>query len=105
MNSNNTYQKPTGNAILEYHGTYGGTLLDPRWKTKRLEILKRDINRCVNCGSEENLQVHHRQYHFSKSLNEYRNPWEYTDKYLVTLCERCHKKGHNIYRVPIKMIS
>ncbi|MBN1185871.1 MAG: HNH endonuclease [Bacteroidales bacterium] len=91
--------------MLENHGTYGGTLLDPRWKTKRQEILKRDNYKCVNCGSEAYLQVHHKQYHFSKSLNEYRNPWEYSGKYLITLCEKCHKKGHNYYRVPIKMVS
>jgi len=105
MNHNDTYREQRGNTILENHGTYGGTLLDPRWKTKRQEILKRDNNKCVNCGSEENLQVHHKQYHFSKNLNEYRYPWEYSDRYLITLCERCHKKGHNIYRVPVKMVS
>lgn len=22
--------------------------------------------------------------------------WEYEDKYLITLCEECHKKWHNI---------
>jgi C4-dicarboxylate-specific signal transduction histidine kinase len=49
--------------MSKYHGTYGKTLLDPRWKEKRKVILARDQNRCVICKSEESLQVHHRQYH------------------------------------------
>ncbi|HPR72997.1 MAG TPA: HNH endonuclease [Bacteroidales bacterium] len=102
VNSNQSERERAG---LQNHGTYGGTLLDPRWKSRRQEILNRDNNKCINCGSEEDLQVHHRQYHFSTGLNKYRNPWEYSERYLITLCGKCHKKGHHTYKVPVKTVS
>lgn len=83
------------------HGPYGAALFDPRWKSKRLEILARDSNKCVLCKSSESLQVHHRQYHFSESLNAFKNPWQYDDYLMITLCEHCHKQGHRLYKVPI----
>ncbi|HOU31627.1 MAG TPA: HNH endonuclease [Bacteroidales bacterium] len=87
------------------HGSYGSALFDPRWKAARERILARDKQRCLNCGSTENLQIHHRQYHFSKSLNDFVRPWEYNQKYLITLCESCHSKGHRLYRVPVKTVK
>jgi hypothetical protein len=27
-------------------------------------------------------------------------PWDYTDNLLITLCEKCHQKGHKQYKVP-----
>lgn len=87
------------------HGSYGATLFDPRWREKRQRILQRDNNRCVICNAIENLHVHHRQYHFSKSLNRFKNPWEYSDSLLITLCESCHGRGHNKYTVPTKYIK
>ena len=87
------------------HGAYGATLFDPRWKEKRKLILERDRNSCVICGSHQKLQVHHRQYHFSRSRNTFKNPWEYIDELMITLCENCHQKGHRIYKVPVKEIQ
>jgi len=48
----------------EKHGSYGALLFDKRWKDKRGIILSRDNNQCVICGHGEELEVHHRQYHF-----------------------------------------
>lgn len=87
------------------HGGYGATLFDPRWKMKRKEILARDKNKCVICKSEDSLQVHHRQYHFSTVLNTFRNPWEYSNNLLITLCKICHQRGHRLYKVPVKQIK
>lgn len=87
------------------HGTYGATLFDPRWKAKRKLILSRDKDCCVNCQSREDLQVHHRQYHFSRSLNSFLNPWEYNDHLLITLCKRCHQVGHRLYDIPTKYVK
>jgi hypothetical protein len=84
----------------EAHGTYGASLFDKRWKEKRLGILERDNRACVICKSTEKLQVHHRQYHFIKDLQQFKAPWDYDDDLLVTLCERCHAKGHGKYKVP-----
>jgi uncharacterized protein (UPF0248 family) len=82
------------------HGTYGGLLFHPKWKEKRKEILTRDRHQCVNCKSDKDLQVHHRQYHFVVSQNKFRLPWDYPDHLLITLCESCHSRGHNKYKVP-----
>lgn len=87
-------------ANQEAHGTYGALLFDKRWSSKRAEILARDNSRCVVCNSEINLQVHHRQYHFIKALQQFKAPWDYDNHLLVTLCERCHSRGHSKFRVP-----
>lgn len=87
------------------HGTYQGALFDPRWKARRKLILERDKNCCVICTSNEKLQVHHRQYHFSESLNKYKEPWEYPDDLMITLCDHCHQKGHRLYQVPVKRVK
>lgn len=82
------------------HGSYGGLLFDKRWIAKRAGIIARDKNCCVICKSIDNLQVHHRQYHFIKALKKFKAPWDYEDHLMITLCERCHSKGHGKYRVP-----
>jgi len=77
-------------------------LKDPRWISKRLEILERDNHTCSVCGCEDNLQVHHRVY-------EELAPWEYKDEDLVTICDGCHKEEHikngNTYRSYIENYS
>lgn len=82
------------------HGSYKGKLFDPKWQRKRKHILERDHFKCVLCNSTGGLSVHHKQYHFSTKLNRYRDPWEYADKYLITLCESCHRRGHAKFEVP-----
>jgi len=82
------------------HGTYGALLFDKRWIAKRTEIIQRDKNRCVICSEEEGLQVHHRQYHFIKALQQFKAPWDYEDRLLITLCEKCHSRGHSKFKVP-----
>lgn len=96
MASENTFDKN--------HGAYGATLFDPRWKAKRKEIIARDLNQCVICKSSNALQVHHRQYHFLRRLNEFKSPWEYDNHLMITLCETCHNRGHKLYKVPTKYI-
>jgi len=73
---------------------YEDQLKDKRWKDRRMEILVRDRGRCVKCGTPHNLQVHHRKYISG------RQPWEYPDKLLVTLCRTCHERAEGIYPWP-----
>lgn len=102
------HQQNAGNAIPiqqitngdRTHGPYGGLLFHPKWKEKRAEILARDLHRCVVCQSGEELQVHHRQYHFRIKDNQFCLPWDYEDGLLITLCKSCHTRGHNKYKVP-----
>lgn len=92
-------------AILEIihqnsHGTYGASLLDVRWKRKRKEILARDFYQCINCKSIDELQVHHRQYHFDIKIRKFKEPWDYPNVLMITLCKKCHQRGHQLYKVP-----
>jgi hypothetical protein len=66
--------------------TYQEKLKDPRWQKMRLEILERDQFMCRHCQDDKNtLHVHHRYYEKGK------DPWEYDERSLVTLCAGCHK--------------
>lgn len=71
---------------------YSDALQDPRWQKKRLEVFQRDNWSCQLCGNGLNdgvpLNIHHRIYHTG------RKPWEYDDKELLTICEKCHTKLH-----------
>lgn len=65
---------------------YSNKLLDPRWQKKRLEILNRDEFVCQRCyDNESTLHVHHLYYEAGKE------PWEYEQKDLITLCSDCHE--------------
>jgi 5-methylcytosine-specific restriction endonuclease McrA len=61
-------------------------LTDQRWYDKRKLILERDGFECTKCGFNRELQIHHIIY--MKGLK----PWEYEDKYLLTLCASCHSR-------------
>jgi 5-methylcytosine-specific restriction endonuclease McrA len=83
---------------------YSQLLLTTEWKEKRKIILERDGHKCRSCGSEEALQVHHRQYHIDLNTGLKLPPWQYNTRYLVSLCTTCHKNGHDHYQVPTKFI-
>ena len=69
--------------------TYAEKLTDPRWKVKRIEILKRDDFKCRECGhNDSTLNVHHIIYINGKE------PWDYDNNFLITLCEKCHEIEH-----------
>ena len=71
--------------------SYSELLKDPRWQKKRLEILERDKWTCQSCNSTtKTLNIHHLLYIPG------RNPWEYSNKLLLTLCEMCHKEKKNV---------
>lgn len=73
--------------------SYGEKLKNPLWQKKRLEIMQRDDFRCHQClDSKSTLNVHHKKYIYG------RDPWEYDNKYLVTLCDRCHDKYHKYWK-------
>lgn len=65
-------------------------LKHPKWQKKRLRILERDKFACRFCHNTKiTLHVHHLIY-----LNN-REPWEYDDNILITVCEKCH---NNIFK-------
>ncbi|WP_439516136.1 HNH endonuclease [Sediminibacterium sp.] len=91
---------PQNKEFPETHGSYGALILHPNWKAKRKEIIERDLFKCVICGSDEDLQVHHRQYHFIKAIQKFKVPWDYPGHLLITLCSTCHGRGHSKFKVP-----
>jgi 5-methylcytosine-specific restriction endonuclease McrA len=54
----------------------------------RNHVLERDSWRCQDCGSLENLQVHHLKSRSRLGNDEMTN--------LITLCAPCHKRRHGI---------
>ena len=70
--------------------TYKEQLKDPRWQYVRGRVLERDNWKCKECRSIYHLQVHHKEYKAGWMA------WDYPDSYLVTLCDTCHKKVHQI---------
>ena len=71
--------------LSSYKSEYSYKLRDPKWQEKRHRIMERDENMCLLCDSERNLHVHHKYYEFGK------DPWEYPDDALMTLCRSCHE--------------
>lgn len=78
--------------------SYKEKLLDERWKEKRRIILYRDSNMCRKCGSLENLQVHHCYY-------DDKEPWEYEDISIITLCRHCHEFETAYLNIMKKMLT
>lgn len=83
---------------------YAEALQSLQWKNKRKEILERDLKKCRNCGKQDQLHVHHRQYHKLKLSGEWQKPWAYESRFLITLCEACHSTGHTQFNIPVKSI-
>jgi uncharacterized protein (DUF1697 family) len=65
-----------------------------KFNKKRLEVYKKYDYRCNVCGSEKNLQIHHKNY-----LNIFQEPIED----LELLCAECHTKRHEEKGYPRKM--
>lgn len=66
--------------------TYSEKLKDPRWQRRRLEIFNRDNWTCQHCGDKTTqLEIHHTEYF------EGREPWDYSDDMLITICHGCHE--------------
>lgn len=78
--------------------TYQDKLKDPRWQKKRLEILERDEKCCQICSiKDRTLHVHHLFYNYDV------DPWEYDDKYLMTLCDKHHELIHE-FNIPYQFL-
>jgi hypothetical protein len=80
--------------------SYSEKLKDPRWQRKRLEVMQRDDFTCRLCGNaEKTLNVHHCNYGKGKE------PWDYPDSNLVTLCEDCHTGVEDVQKWTRQVIS
>lgn len=73
------FHKPKTSALYDIY------MRSPGWRMKRRQILEIDGNCCRRCGSSERLEVHHLTY---------RRLGAELPEDLITLCHRCHMKGH-----------
>lgn len=64
----------------------------------RQKVLKRDNYTCQECGSKENLHVHHKKQYIDNIFLR--------DKTTngITLCKNCHDLAHPWNKKPIKCI-
>lgn len=76
--------------LTERQIAYKEYLKSQDWKIIRKKRLIFDNEECQLCGNKHNLQVHHKSY-----------PEDWYDtkvKNLITLCDKCHKRHHSIFR-------
>jgi hypothetical protein len=69
--------------------TYKRQLKHVNWKIIRLYVLRRDKFICNDCGVKRLKRIH---VHHEKYIGKY--IWDTPVKYLITLCEECHKIRH-----------
>lgn len=86
---------------------YNKLLEDERWRSKRIEILRRDDFTCKHCLAKGCiLQVHHITRGPKGSNAE---PWECSNDCLVSLCVPCHNRetfyGNDAQRYLWKVIA
>lgn len=73
------------NMIVIDRRLYDLYLVSDKWKTIRKKAIESSNSKCINCGSKNNLQVHHNTY--DRLGNE-----DLTD--LAVLCKECHVLAH-----------
>ncbi|MGE5057235.1 MAG: HNH endonuclease signature motif containing protein [Acidobacteriota bacterium] len=56
------------------------------YERRRREVLRRDDYRCASCGSDYNVEVHHKQKRSILRDDRSHN--------LITLCANCHAQEH-----------
>lgn len=57
------------------------------WSIVRKRVLERDGKKCIICGHDKFLEVHHNSY--KNHFNEHNHLDD-----LMTLCRKCHKEHH-----------
>lgn len=72
-----------------YSNEYLNYINSDMWRRTRQQRIDLDGGHCVMCGAYYPLEVHHIHY---RNLGR-----ENIVKDLVTVCEECHKKIHNLY--------
>jgi len=69
---------------------YSGKRKDSRWKKKSFEIMSLHGWQCEECGTAQNLTVHHAHYLRG------RDPWDYPEILLMCLCWPCHEERQHL---------
>jgi len=72
---------------------------DPRWISKKNEILSRDNCICTRCNSFNKLRLQFLVFRIDLDL------WEIENSDLVTLCKDCQKLYKETHTIPYKKIN
>jgi len=83
-----TLRKLKKSKVLPWDQVYLLYLTSKHWRMLREKILKRDGNKCVQCSSDDTLQVDHIRY----GVMGKEKPED-----LQTLCLECHSKKTNSF--------
>ena len=79
----------TGSDHPAWLGGHGRSVYDDhRWYRVRPNVIDRDDGSCVECGSKDNLHVHH-------LTPISRGGDKYNMDNLITLCASCHRTAHS----------
>lgn len=95
------YREATAGAQDSYHIIRSRLNSTKEYQQWRWAVLKRDNYKCVDCGCEEKLHVHHK-YHFINILRDYNFDIEQIKLSPIfndidngeTVCISCHRKRH-----------
>lgn len=96
--------EPVNNSLDKTKTAYELLLERPEWKAYRLAVLVERGKQCEWCGSNKNLQVHHKFY-LKYPDGKHILPWEYDINCLLVLCKDCHTKAHKKYKIKSYYIS
>ena len=96
--------EPVNNSLDKTKTAYELLLERPEWKAYRLAVLAERGKQCEWCGSNKNLQVHHKFY-LKYPDGKHILPWEYDINCLLVLCKDCHTKAHKKYKIKSYYIS
>jgi hypothetical protein len=69
------------------HMPYTDFLTTPYWKSIAKYVKERDGNRCVKCGADRRLHVHHLNY------QNHGDELHHLDD-LICVCRKCHRELH-----------
>ena len=96
--------KPFNNSLDKTKTAYELLLERPEWKAYRLAVLAERGEKCEWCGSNKNLQVHHKFY-LKYPNGKHILPWQYKTDALLVLCKDCHTKAHKNYKIKSYYVS
>ncbi|MBQ9526266.1 MAG: WYL domain-containing protein [Fretibacterium sp.] len=80
------FQETPGKIALLYWTLAHWPTYPPDWEVRRERILKRDHYTCQECGSKNNLHIHHKIH--------IEDGGHHTSENLICLCKSCHEKAH-----------
>lgn len=76
------------------NSTWSNEYKSPNWQRKKNSILQRDNYTCCACGeTQHQLTVHHLYYEKRGHV------WDIDDDGLVTVCNSCHEKIHELNKL------